>query len=69
MMGILAGIWVIGFPWVTACEEAGSALPEEGHEVTKDTVGNEGGPILGRHHATQGTKLLAGYEVRKFPHN
>ena len=63
MMGIVSGSWIVSADWMAACLASGSAVPEAPHEVQKDCRGQEGGPILGRLHAVERTRLLSGFEV------
>ena len=63
MMGIVSGSWIVSAAWMAACLASGSAVPEGPHEVQKDCHGQEGGPILGRLHALERTRLLSGFEV------
>lgn len=63
MMGIVSGSWIVSAAWMAACLASGSAVAEGPHEVQKDCHGQEGGPILGRLHAVERTRLLSGFEV------
>ena len=63
LRGILGGAWVVGAPWVAACAQAGAPVPEQVHEVQRDSLGNQGGPILGRLQAAERNQLLRGFQV------
>lgn len=65
ILGVLTGKWEVHMSWVTACLKARRPVSEEDHEVTEDSAGGRGGPILGRLQAGS-VQLLKGWEVSCF---
>lgn len=59
MLGLLNGLWIVNFAWVTSCLDAGKYVSEEPFEISSDTVG-KGGPAKGRKSAG-GKALFEGY--------